>query len=194
METRARVSDTCSVRRTAGWRTFVHVDGEEGVARWRTKKGGVANEGPGRKGVPKYRYTWSRPRRNTYLPTYLVRVLSHSLTPAVSPSFSCPRVRSLPSSHFPSSRPIEPHSSLGPAWAIPLEVHAMMHAIEQQRGPISGLFHLADDARCDVAVVLFLSFFSFSLPFSLLCYPVARACNFTERVHSSCPLTLGSRS
>lgn len=64
----------------------------------------------------------------------------------------------------------------------------MMHAIEQQRGPISGLFHLADDARCDVVVVLFLSLFFLFLSLFLSFVILSRAHATSPKVHSSCCL------
>lgn len=152
----------------------------------RTKKGGRRTRGPGRKGVSQVPLYLESPEAE-YIPTYLVRVPSHSLTSTVSPSFSCPRVRSPPSSHFPPSSPPR-RSGLGPARVIPLKVYAMIHAIEQQRGPTSDLLHLVDDARRDVAVVLSFSlfFYSFLFPPFLLCRPVARARNPAERVYSFC--------
>lgn len=57
---------------------------------------------PGGEG-PKYRYTWSRPRRNTYLPTYLMRALSISSTVALSLFLPCARPLSpLPHPRAPS--------------------------------------------------------------------------------------------
>lgn len=75
----ARVSDTCSTRRTAGRENLCTRGSTErtDVAGWRAEREGELARAPGEEG-PKYRYTWSRPRRNTYLPTYLVRSLSFS--------------------------------------------------------------------------------------------------------------------
>lgn len=117
-----------------------------------------------------------------YIPTYLPSACSLSLfspsshSPSLSLSFSQPIAPSSTSSRSPRA-PL--------AQAIPLEVHAMMHAIEQRRGPTSGLPHLADDARRDVAVDLLLSFFFIlSFSFCLSLHFVVLLC--VRRVYSSC--------
>lgn len=154
------------------------------------EEGRVANAGPGRKGVPKYRYTWSRPRRNTYLPTYLVRVPSHSLAPAVSPSFSCPRVRSFPPLPLPT---LEPHRAPLVAGAcVSYTAGSPRHDARHRATTGTDQWFVSPrrrraSRRRRRPLSLF---FSFSLPLSLLCYPVARARNLTERVHSSCWLLL----
>lgn len=97
------------------------------------------------KGVEEYRYTWSRSRRNTYLPTYLVYIpsarctrlirsslsstscrLSSSLRPTLSHSLSLARSLSLSFSVYPLS---------SSACRSPGKVYrcksSMMHAIER---------------------------------------------------------------
>lgn len=159
------------------------------------EEGRVANAGPGRKGVPKYRYTWSRPRRNTYLPTYLVRVPSHSLTPAVSPSFSCPRV---PIASLLPLPILEPHRALLVAGAcVSYTAGSPRHDARHRATTGTDQWFVSPrrrraSRRRRRPLSLF---FSFSLPFSLPCYPVARARNLAERVHSSCwLLVLEARS
>jgi len=98
-----------------------------------------------------------------YIPTYLPSTCPLSLS-----HFCCLSLFFFPSRPIASLLPLptlEFSSSLGPVRAIPLEVHAMMHATEQQRGPTSDLLHLADDARRDVdPLFLFFSFFLFLSP------------------------------
>lgn len=118
---------------------------------------------------PKYRYTWSRPRRNTYLPTYLVRSLSFSSYLFLSFPPTC----STASPYFIHGPPRVPLVARARARAIPLEVHAMMHAIEQRRGLTDQWLTSSRRRRASRRCRRFLSFLFFS--FSLLSFVLSHA-------------------
>ena len=115
-----------------------------------------------------------------YIPTYLPSTcspLTLSLLSSLHLSLTLAPDRFPPPTSHPRNLPRRSSPRKLYRWK------SMMHAIEQQRGPISDLLHLADDARRDVAVVLFFSFFFFFLSFfslSLLCRRIANAVDPVE--------------
>lgn len=158
-------------------------DGEEVVAgysaAWRHTRV------PGGEG-PKYRYTWSRPRRNTYLPTYLMRALS--ISPTVSLSFFLPRARPLsPLLHprAPSSPPrcADPRAS----YTAGSPRHDARHrATAGTNRPVVYLTSPTTRVATSPSSSPFLSFFFLSISLFLLYRSVASARNFAERVRSFC--------
>lgn len=151
------------------------------------EEGRVANAGPGRKGVPQVPLYLESPEAE-YIPTYLPSTCPLSLSHSC-----CLSLFFLPSRPIASLLPppiLESHRAPLVAGAcVSYTAGSPRHDARYRATTGTDQWFVSPRRRRALPTSLsssFSLFFSLSLPLSLLCYPVAHACNFAERVHSSC--------